>query len=138
MTDALGRTNQVLGEFAEKIASVYYGGELHKANHEGSDLKTPDGKEVQVKSRQMEKINFSTTLSFSNLKFDELLYIIFHANGEVIQAAKTSKEYVEEHGTKNNAQKTSLIVDTNSTRIPMIKDITDAIRKIIDDEEVNG
>jgi DNA-binding response OmpR family regulator len=106
---------------------------LHKANHEGSDLITPNGLEIQVKARTVKEFHFSaSTITFTNLEFDILTYFIFHMNGEIIQAGEIPKRKVELYS-KINDSKYNLLVDYASNKIPDFKDITNDILKIIKD-----
>ncbi|KAA6323997.1 hypothetical protein EZS27_026622 [termite gut metagenome] len=45
-------TSNVVGEFAEKLIGIYYDAEQLTASNKSADLKTKEGKLIQVKSRR--------------------------------------------------------------------------------------
>jgi len=50
---ALGRTSNIVGKYAERLANEYYQGRLLRIYGASADIETPDGKRYQVKSRKI-------------------------------------------------------------------------------------
>ncbi len=47
LVDRLGKTNNIVGEYAEHLAQKYTGGELLKSSNPSADIKAVDGKLYQ-------------------------------------------------------------------------------------------
>lgn len=53
LADALGRTNNIVGEYAEYLAQKYTGRELLEFSNSNVDIQAEDGTLYQVKSRKV-------------------------------------------------------------------------------------
>jgi hypothetical protein len=96
----LGRTNNVVGEYAEYLTHQYYGGRLLEISGSSADIETKEGKLYQVKSR---KITGSSTTQLSVIRsweFDYLVVILFDEYGAIKKAlevpVEVAKEYVSQ------------------------------------------
>ncbi len=131
LSDALGRTKNVVGEFAEYLAHQYYGGELQSISGVSADIKTYDGKLYQVKSR---KTNGSKTTQLNGIRswnFDFLVVILFDESGNLIKALEIPQEIAKEYGKRNNHQNGWVVTTTKQFLCdPRNKDLTDSLRKL--------
>jgi hypothetical protein len=60
LSQALGRTSNIVGEYAEYLTAQYYNGELLASSHKSADVEVlQDGKQIlyQVKARKMEHLS---------------------------------------------------------------------------------
>ena len=73
MAVILGRTSNIVGEFAEYIVCQYYSGELFEASNASADIKSKDGKLIQVKSRKHNKSNGTQLSVIRSWDFDFLI-----------------------------------------------------------------
>lgn len=95
------RTNDApVGQFAEWLAHRKLGGTLEPNSKKGFDLRTPEGRKVQVKARLLrpEKKRSERLLSvFRSFDFDDCLVLLFNEKYEVSKAALLSAEVVKAH-----------------------------------------
>ena len=125
LTKALGRTNNVVGEYAMHLAKQHYDGRLTGASEAGANLISPDGTGYEVKSR---RVQGSLTTSLSVIRswdFDVLVVILFDIDGAVTQALEVPVYVAKEHAAENPHQNGRVIRTTqkflNDSRC---KDIT--------------
>jgi len=104
LTTALGRTSNVVGEYAEYLAHQYYGGRLLEISGLSADIKTDDGKLYQVKSRKIKGIPTTQLNVIRSWDFDFLVVVLFDANGAIKKALEVPVEVAKEYGTKNSHQ----------------------------------
>jgi len=128
---AFGRTNNIVGEYAEYLAHQYYGGKLLKISGSSADIEDANGMRYQVKSRKI-KILSSTQLNvIRSWLFNFLVVIIFDEYGSINKAIEVPVEVAKEYGKKNNHQN-GWIITTNFKFMndPRSKDITIALSEI--------
>lgn len=110
----LGRTSNLLGEYAEYLVNEYLNGELLTASNASADIKTTNGELYQVKSRKITN-NLTTQLSIiRSWNFDYLAVILFDKKGSVIKGLICSKSVSEKYGVYNEHQNGWVISTTNS------------------------
>jgi hypothetical protein len=63
MAKKLGRTQNIVGEYAELLVSKHYDGKLLPPSTRSADIITQDNMYIQVKAREVESKRFATTLS---------------------------------------------------------------------------
>ena len=81
----LGRTSNLLGEYAEYLVNEHLKGELLTASNASADIAAPNGKLYQVKSRKITS-NLTTQLSIiRSWNFDYLAVVLFDKKGSVIK-----------------------------------------------------
>jgi hypothetical protein len=100
----LGRTSNIVGEYAEHLANKHYCGSILEISCSSADIKTDSGKLYQVKSR---KINGSTSTQLNIIRswdFDYLVVILFNQNGSVKIAKEVPVEIAKEYGSANSHQ----------------------------------
>ncbi|HDZ9256363.1 TPA: hypothetical protein RUZ19_003525 [Vibrio cholerae] len=122
---ALGRTSNIVGEYAEYLAHKYYGGKLLEISGSSADIRTDDGKLYQVKSR---KIKGSTSTQLNVIRswdFDYLVVILFSKDGGVKKAIEVPVEIAKEYGVANSHQN-GWVITTSQTFLndPRVKDIS--------------
>ena len=104
LTIALGRTSNIVGEYAEHLARKDYGGRLLEISGASADIEAPDGTLYQVKSRKI-KGSPSTQLNvIRSWEFDFLVVILFEASGAIRKAVQVPVEVAKEYGTSNSHQ----------------------------------
>jgi hypothetical protein len=104
LTIALGRTSNIVGEYAEHLAHKHYGGRLLDISGASADLEAPDGTLYQVKSRKI-KGSPSTQLNvIRSWDFDFLVVILFESSGAIKKAVQVPVEVAKEYGASNNHQ----------------------------------
>lgn len=112
LTNALGRTSNIVGEYAEYLAHKHYGGYLLEISGASADIEAPDGTLYQVKSRKI-KGSISTQLNvIRSWDFDFLVVILFQANGSIKKAIQVPVEVAKEYGKINNYQN-GWVITTN-------------------------
>jgi len=130
LADALGRTSNIVGEYAEYLAHKKYGGSILKASTSSSDIKALDGKLYQIKARKIKKPSTSGVGLgiIRSWDFDFLVVIIFDMNGAVKLALEVPVEVAEEYGVKNKHQH-GWVITTNKKFISDIrsKDISNTL-----------
>ena len=128
---ALGRTSNIVGEYAEHLAKQYYGGELLEISGSSADIKTKDGKLYQVKSRKI-RSGLTTQLSvIRSWHFDYLVVILFDMNGTVKKGLEVPVKVAKEYGVKNTHQNGWVISTTQQFLIDdRSTDITELLSKL--------
>lgn len=131
IADAMGRTKNIVGEFAEQLVFMHYGGKLSKASTKGYDLLLDDGKKVQVKARMSE--NERVQLSdFRSDNYDFLVVVVFSSrSGLVLRAAMFKKDDVEIFKKKREAQNRFTVITSDEFWEKKTEDITDSLNALL-------
>lgn len=128
LADELGRTNNIMGEYAEHLAKKYYGGTLLNISKSSADLKADNGTLYQVKSRKIKSTTSTQLNVIRSWEFDYLVVILFNKNGNIEKAIEVPVEIAKEYGTSNSHQNGSVITTSqkflNDSRV---KDISKEI-----------
>ncbi|MBY0419735.1 MAG: hypothetical protein K2W88_16915 [Pararheinheimera sp.] len=112
LASALGRTNNIVGEYAEFIVNRYYGGKLLNASKASADIVTPDGKKYQVKSRKIKKGTTTQLNVIRSWDFDFLVVILFDSQGVIKKALEIPVSVAKEFGVPNEHQNGWVITTT--------------------------
>ena len=125
----LGRTGNIVGEYAEYLAQKYTGGILLNASNSSADIQLSDGTLYQVKSRKIDG-NLTTQLSIiRSWEFDFLFVILFDQDGLVLKSIISPVSVAKEYGRKNKHQNGWVITTTNQFMYdPRNIDITDGVK----------
>ncbi len=108
----LGRSSNIVGEYAEYLVHQYYGGELLNVSNSSADIKTPVGDLLQVKSRKI-KNTLNTPLSvIRSWNFDYLVVILFDENGAIKNALEVPVKVAKEYG-KSNSHQNGWVITTS-------------------------
>lgn len=100
----LGRTSNIVGEYAEYLAHKHFGGRLLNISGSSSDIEATDGTLYQVKSRKI-KGSSSTQLNvIRSWDFDFLVVILFETNGAIKKAIQVPVQVAKEYGVANSHQ----------------------------------
>jgi hypothetical protein len=125
---ALGRTKNIVGEYAEHLANQYYRGRLLDVSEASADIEMPDGTRYQVTSR---KISGSPTTKLNVIRswdFDFLVVILFNEIGDVYRAIELPMLAAKEYAKRVERQGGDIITTSRAFLIdPRAKDITEAI-----------
>ena len=109
---ALGRTSNIVGEYAEYLAHQYYGGELIHVSGASADIEDPNGHLYQVKSRKIKGTPTTQLNVIRSWDFDYLVVILFDAAGAVTKALEVPVDVAREYGTSNSHQNGWVITTT--------------------------
>jgi hypothetical protein len=74
LAEALGRTSNIVGEYAEYLAHRHYGGKLLRISGASADIEAPDGKKYQVKSRKVKGTSTTQLNVIRSWEFDYTLH----------------------------------------------------------------
>ena len=103
LATALGRTNNIVGEYAEYLVHQYYGGKLLEISGASADIET-DGKKYKVKSRKIKKTSSTQLNVIRSWNFDFLVVILFDSNGMIKNALEVPVDVAKEYGVENKHQ----------------------------------
>lgn len=135
LASRLGRTNNIVGEYAEHLALRLYGGELLPCSHESADLRSNDGTLYQVKSRKIEKLQATKLNVIRSWDFDFLVILIFNYDGNIIKALEVPSDVAKSHALIDNHQKGYSISTTKKfLHDHRNKDITESIKELMNNE----
>lgn len=115
LQNALERTSNIVGEYAEYLTSKYYDGELLAASHKSADVKVIHNNTetlYQVKARKLESLTSSQLGIIRSWDFDFLVVIIFDLNGEVLKALEVPVNIAQEYAKENDHQNGWVITTT--------------------------
>jgi len=111
----LGRTSNIVGEYAEYLTSKYYNGVLLPASHKSADIKVVDNNKdilYQVKARKLKKISSSQLGIIRSWDFDFLIVIIFNTEGDILKALEVPKDIAKKYAKENEHQHGWVITTT--------------------------
>jgi hypothetical protein len=135
IAEALGRTNNIVGEYTEHLANRYYDGALLGISGSGADIKTSDGRLIQVKSRKVQKLSSTQLNVIRSWEFDYLLVIIFDQMGNILKALEAPREIAKEYAVKNVHQNGWVITTTKAfLNDDRMNDISVVISKLNDSD----
>ena len=112
LAKALGRTSNIVGEYAEHLAYQHYGGRLLDISGASADIESADGKLYQVKSRKIKGVSTTQLSIIRSWEFDFLVVILFNANGAVAKALEVPVDVAREYGKANSHQNGWVITTT--------------------------
>ncbi len=112
LAEVLGRTSNIVGEYAEYLAHQYYGGRLIVVSGSSVDIESSDGKLYQVKSRKIKGTSSTQLNVIRSWEFDYLVVVLFDANGEIKKALEVLVEVAKEYGVTNTHQN-GWVITTN-------------------------
>ena len=112
LANAIGRTSNIVGEYAEYLAHQFYGGRLLEISGASADIESDNGTLYQVKSRKI-KGTLTTQLNvIRSWDFDYLVVILFDVNGGVKKALEVPVDIAKEYGVANSHQNGWIITTT--------------------------
>ena len=127
---ALGRTNNIVGEYAEDLANKYIGGNLLAISSSSADIEK-DGVLYQVKSRRMEEGAAPQLGVIRSWDFDYLVVILFNKIGDVEKAIIVPTCVAKENATENTHQNGYIITaHRNFLNCRRSVDITDELKRL--------
>jgi hypothetical protein len=113
LAEALGRTSNIVGEYAEYLAYQYYGDKLIGISGSSADIEADDGSRYQVKSRKIKGTSTTQLNVIRSWEFDYLVVIIFDSNGTIKKALEVPVEVAKEYGAANSHQNGWVITTTH-------------------------
>ncbi len=90
--EALGRTANILGEYAEALVAEAYHGEVLPTAHKSADVLLPDGRTIQVKARTIKAGESSLLSAMRSWDFDLLVVLLFDETGKLLWAGELTAE----------------------------------------------
>ena len=125
----LGRTSNIVGEYAEYLAQKYTGGILLNASNSSADIQLSDGTLYQVKSRKIDGTLRTQLSIIRSWEFDFLFVILFDQDGLVLKSIISPVSVAKEYGRKNKHQNGWVITTTNQFMYdPRNVGITDGVK----------
>ena len=110
----LGRTSNLVGEYAEFLVCNFYKGTLLPVSEISADVKGPKGKLYQVKARKVLKGKTTQLSVIRSWDFDYLVVILFDASGEVIVGLEFPVAVAKEYAKPNSHQNGGVISTTRA------------------------
>ncbi|MBF6058015.1 DUF6998 domain-containing protein [Thiomicrorhabdus heinhorstiae] len=104
LANALGRTSNIVGEYAEYLAHQFYGGRLLEISGSSADIESENGTLYQVKSRKIKGTPTTQLNVIRSWDFDYLVVILFDANGGIKKALEVPVDIAKEYGAANSHQ----------------------------------
>lgn len=129
ISNIMGGTKNIVGEFAEKLACLYYKSDQLTASHPSCDLIDRDGRKIQVKSRRLKNICTRSLNVIRSWDFDVLLVILFSEDGDILKAIEISSEDAKKCA-KFNKHQNGWIITTSHAFLEGedVKDITQKMK----------
>ncbi len=130
LSKLLGRTNNIVGEYAEYLACQFIGGEMLAPSNKSADIQDSDGNLYQVKARKVS--NLTTQLSvIRSWDFNYLIVILFDFEGVIIKGVKLPVSTAKKCSVYNEHQNGWVISTTeNFFNQEEIEDITNNLNRI--------
>lgn len=97
ITDALGRSSNVVGELAERIVANFHNVKPFDVSHPSADVGLKDGTLIQVKARMLTGSRTTQLSVFRSWNFDILAVILFDIDGSIIFGGEISQEAARKH-----------------------------------------
>jgi hypothetical protein len=131
LAEALGRTANIVGEYAEYLANKHYGGELLNISGSSADIRDTAGHLYQVKARKLNSIQATQLGIIRSWDFNYLVVIIFDKNGGILKGLEVPVEIAKKYGVHNKHQN-GWVITTNRNFLndKSIKDISDSLSKL--------
>jgi len=112
LAEALGRTSNIVGEYAEYRAHHFYGGRLLEISNSSADIETEDGTLYQVKARKIRGTPTTQLNVIRSWNFNYLVVILFDENGGIKRALEVPVNIAKEYGKQNDHQNGWVITTT--------------------------
>ena len=116
LQDVLGRTSNIVGEYAEHLTSEYYKGELLPASHKSADVKVIENNNAeilyQVKARKLNSLTSTQLGIIRSWDFSYLVVILFDSNGDILKALEVPLTVAKEYAKANEHQNGWVITTT--------------------------
>ena len=97
ITEAIGRFSNIEAEVSELVVEQLHGGYRLKESSKSTDVVTPEGLRIQVKSRVLRQGDVTKLGTIRSWDFDILVIVLFSEDGEVSFAGEISSEAAREH-----------------------------------------
>ncbi len=131
LADRLGRTSNIVGEYAEYLVHRRYGGRLLDISESSADIESADGARYQVKSRKIKGASATQLNVIRSWNFDYLVVVLFDKDGEIRKAMEVPVEVAREYAVPNEHQRGWVITTSVSfLSEARSKDITEELRRL--------
>jgi hypothetical protein len=89
------RTNNVVGDLAELIAHLHFGGNRGSFSEPSWDLQTPNGELIQVKGLWKSRASRNKLSAIRDANYDSVLAVVFNADFSAANGYKVGRTAVE-------------------------------------------
>lgn len=89
--------NNPIADMAETVIADYFGVEPEPPNQKAYDVKTKDGKRIQVKALRRTKSTRTGLSALRSLDFDDVAVVIFELDMRLVEAVLVPVEAVRDH-----------------------------------------
>jgi hypothetical protein len=130
---AMGRTANMVGEFAERLVAQHYNVDLSTSSAESLDLITADNKRIQVKARKLQQIEATRLSIIRSWDFDLLVVVLFGEDGNILKAIEIDSNSAKELARFDEYQNGYVL--TTSKKLlehEAARDITQNLQNIMD------
>jgi hypothetical protein len=132
MAEAMGRTSNILGEFAEHLVAEFHAGRQLPASAKSADIETEDGTMIQVKARVPRQGPTTSLGIIRSWDFHVLAVVLFAPDGRVAKAVELPVATAQGLAKPNSLQNGWVIVTTREVlEHPDAVDITDGLNALI-------
>lgn len=132
ISDALGRSHNVVGELAERIVAQCHNGELLGVSFPSADVRIEDGTLFQVKSRMMTGPGGTSLSTIRSWNFDVLSVILFDMSGTIVcggeMPCNVAQRYAKQTRRVNGW---TITVNQKFREDPTFSDMTEQYRKAL-------
>lgn len=133
ISSALGRSNNVVGELAERIVAEYHGTVPLAVSHPSADVELKDGTLIQVKARMLTDVRTTPLSAFRSWNFDVLSVVLFEPDGDIAFGGEIpcsiARRYAREVSHVNGWQ---ISTTHDFLSDPAFTDLTDAYRRTLE------
>lgn len=132
LAQEMGGTANIIGEFAERLVAEYLHADLLPTSNKSADLKTPDGKQIQVKSRRLKALKSSSLGIIRSWDFDILVVVLFSEEGNVLKGIKINTKDAQALAVSNDYQNGDILITNNELlNHPNAIDITSDLQALL-------
>lgn len=133
IAEALGRSANIEAEISELAASILHGGIQLAKSSKSTDVITPDGTRIQVKSRIPRQGKTTKLGTIRSWDFDILAVVLFNEDGSLINALEMDVEIAKEYAGDDKHVNGKVISTTRAfLSDPRIKNRTKEYSEILD------
>ena len=136
IVNEFGSTQNIVGEFAERLIIAYYESKGMRSlptppSQKSFDIELDNGEKIQVKARRLGR---GQSLSdFRSFEFDYLAVVMFGKDGEVDKAVIVPKEVADELKGENKPREGRYVITASKNLLNhnLAQDITDELNMIM-------
>lgn len=133
ITNALGRSSNVVGELTERIVADFHGTEPFEVSHPSADVGLEDGTLIQVKARILTDSRTTQLSAIRTWNFDILTVILFDADGSIVFGGEIPRDAARKHAREAPHVNGWQITTTQAFLLdPTLTDLTESYQTVLD------